>query len=134
MHTVTKNFHTPTVDWNSALECWDYCVRNHHEVRIGMPGYLVCHEANTIEMIKPVLQKLNCKDAHLYMNISLLGDTYGKHSDDRDVWYWQCQGQTRWSVDENEYVLDPGDLIYIEQGTPHEVVPLSVRLGISMSK
>ena len=106
MHTVTRCFNTNTVNWTEALECWDYSVRNHHEVRIGMPGYLVSHEAHTIAKVKPRLEELGCKDAHLYMNISLLGDTYGAHSDDRDVWYWQCEGKTLWRVDDCEYELE----------------------------
>ena len=30
-----------------------------------------------------------------------------------DVYYWQCQGVTKWIVEDKEVVLNPGDLIYV---------------------
>ena len=44
------------------------------------------------------------------------------------------QSYKRTSIDKEEYILNVGDLIYIPTGFHHEVVPLSPRLGISMSK
>jgi ribosomal protein L16 Arg81 hydroxylase len=41
------------------------------------------------------MKKLNTADAHLYINITIKGNTYGNHCDNVDVYFCQCQGQTK---------------------------------------
>ena len=99
--------------------------------------------ANTIEMLgdikntvfgEDVLKDLECNTAHLYFNVTTKAETFGRHKDTMDVYYWQCQGVTQWIVEDKNVILNPGDLIYIPSGMYHSVTPLSPRLGISMSK
>ena len=80
--------------------------------------------------VKIVLNDLGCNTAHLYFNISTKAETFGKHKDTMDVYYWQCQGVTHWIVEDKNVILNPGDLIYIPTGMYHSVTPLSPRLGI----
>jgi ribosomal protein L16 Arg81 hydroxylase len=68
----------------------------------------------------------------LYLNICV-SETFGRHKDSMDVYFWQIQGSTRWEFDNINYVLAPGDLIYVPKETYHNVVPLGPRAGISMS-
>ena len=66
--------------------------------------------------------------------ILIKSNTLGKHHDWQNVWFWQCQGKTKWIIKEKEeYILSPGDLIYVPKNWTHEVIALSHRVGISMS-
>ena len=72
--------------------------------------------------------------AHLYISLSDSG-TYGRHKDTADVIFWQLQGSTNWLVEDTEkaeYVLTPGDAIYIPMGMFHTVTSLSPRAGVSL--
>lgn len=74
--------------------------------------------------------------AHLYMSISVHSEVYGRHRDTADVWYWQCQGITRWKVwdtEEKYYILRPGNWIFVPQGMDHDARPLTPRAGISFA-
>jgi len=59
---------------------------------------------------------------------------FGRHNDDMDVWFWQCQGLSRWVLDDKEFTLEPGDLIYVKKGIYHNVSALTPRAGVSMSR
>jgi len=68
------------------------------------------------------------------MNITAHGGSNGNHFDQDDVYFWQAQGRTRWQFDSGyEYLLEPGDLIFVPAGVYHNVIPLGPRIGISMS-
>ena len=71
--------------------------------------------------------------AHLYISLLDIG-TYGRHNDKADVMFWQLKGSTHWLVEDTEdveYVLTPGDAIYIPVGMYHTVSSLSPRAGVS---
>lgn len=58
----------------------------------------------------------------------------GRHNDPVDVFYLQCIGKVTWVVGENdpkEYVLGPGDVIYVPSGVMHEVKSLTPRAALS---
>lgn len=129
-----EKFDVNVITWQEALNNFNASVLNHEEIKIGHPGFFVSHSAHTIESLKPILEKIKCDIAHLYMNITVLGDTFGEHQDTDDVWFWQCQGVTEWLVEDKIYVLCPGDLIFVPKGIPHNVRPLTPRFGISMSR
>lgn len=60
--------------------------------------------------------------------------TTGKHNDPVDVFYLQCIGSVVWKIfsdSECEYVLNPGDVIYVPSGVDHEVRSLTPRASIS---
>ena len=130
---LVKNWNDNVVDWSEALINYNESVslgnfQNTHY------GFYVSHEAHKISKVEKVLRDNNLNYAHLYFNIVTQAKTFGKHKDWMDVWFWQCQGVTKWIIeDKEEYILNAGDLIYIPTGFHHEVVPLSPRLGISMS-
>ena len=53
------------------------------------------------------MNKNDFTQAHLYFNITTNARTFGKHNDNDDVWFWQCQGVTKWTIeDEDEIVLE----------------------------
>jgi|TARA_B110000858_G_C17713013_1_gene431553 mannose-6-phosphate isomerase-like protein (cupin superfamily) len=129
-----REYNLDVVDWTEAFLNYDKSVHLGNEIKFNYPGFFVSHEGHEIDKIKDVLKDLECNTAHLYFNISTKAETFGKHKDIMDVYYWQCQGVTKWIVEDKEVILNSGDLIYVPSGMYHSVSPLSPRLGISMSK
>jgi mannose-6-phosphate isomerase-like protein (cupin superfamily) len=129
-----REYNLDVVNWTEAFLNYDNSVRNNKQIKFSYPGFFVSHEGHEIEKVKDVLKDLKCSIAHLYFNISIKAETFGKHKDTMDVYFWQCQGVTKWIIeDKDEVILNPGDLIYIPKEIYHSVIPLSPRLGISMS-
>lgn len=130
-----REYNLDVVNWTEAFLNYDNSVRNNKQIKFSYPGFFVSHEGHEIEKVKDVLKDLKCSIAHLYFNISTKAETFGKHKDTMDVYFWQCQGVTKWIIeDKDEVILNPGDLIYIPRGINHNVIPLSPRLGVSMSE
>ena len=69
----------------------------------------------------------------MYINTCVV-PTYGKHKDNIDVYFWQVQGISEWIINEEHILLNPSDLLFVEKGVYHEVIPKTPRAGISMSK
>lgn len=59
-----------------------------------------------------------------------------EHFDEVDVFQLQCIGKSLWKIKDSngsisEYILSPGDVIFVPSMIIHEVVPLSPRAAIS---
>jgi hypothetical protein len=71
----------------------------------------------------------------LYLSFTAQAKSHGKHMDIADVFHWQQQGRTDFSVWENDvkytYNLIPGDVIFIPAGIYHDAFPRSPRFGLS---
>ena len=130
---VLKNFEDKIPSWESILNNLNYSHIYKNEIRGALWGFIVSHDAHLIEEVQNLMGKLNLKKAHLYINLVVKSHTYGRHCDDKDVYFWQVQGSTKWIFDDKNFILNKGDLIEIPKGTYHEVKPLSPRAGISMS-
>ena len=130
---LTKNYNNYCPEWQELLENFNQAVKSNKEIKHNPLGFFFSDEAHKINCIKDVLKDLKLNTAHLYMNICEDGDTYGRHCDDVDVYYWQVQGKTKWDFDDKNFTLNSGDLIYVPKGTYHNVTPLGPRAGISMS-
>ena len=130
----TKGYNQNVISWSEAFLNFDKSVHLNKDIKFNYPGFFVSHEGHEIENVKPVLKDLKCNYAHLYFNLTTKAPTFGKHKDTMNVYFWQCQGVTKWIIENDlEVILNPGDLIYIPKGVYHQVVPLSPRLGVSMS-
>jgi ribosomal protein L16 Arg81 hydroxylase len=130
---LLKKYDMNCPDWNNILNNLNNSVINGDDVKHNCLGFFFSDNARVMPEVKNILNKLNLTLAHLYINITQNGDTYGRHSDTVDVYYWQVQGKTNWQFDDEKYILEPGDLIIIPKGIYHNVQPLSPRAGISMS-
>lgn len=53
-----------------------------------------------------------------------------QHVDTKDHFYWQCIGTTLWEFEDVNYVLNPGDVIYIPNYTKHNVITSGPRAAI----
>ena len=137
-----RKYNLNVITWTEAFLNYDKSIKNNEEVKQvhtpeNHPDFFVSHMGHEIENLKPILKDLNCNTAHLYINLSSIGgNTFGKHKDSMAVYYWQCQGISKWTVwsDQKEIVvLSPGDLIYCPANMYHEVIPLTPRFGLSMA-
>jgi ribosomal protein L16 Arg81 hydroxylase len=130
---LLKQYDLNCPSWETLLDNLNNSVINGDDVKHNCLSFFFSDNAKIIPEVKNILNKLNLRLAHLYVNITQKGDTYGRHSDTVDVYYWQVQGKTSWEFDDEKYILEPGDLIIIPKGVYHNVQPLSPRAGISMS-
>jgi ribosomal protein L16 Arg81 hydroxylase len=130
-----KNYNKNILSWDILLNNFNESIIKGNFIKHNPVGFFVSHDAHNIPELKKILKDLNCKIAHLYFNITTTSKTFGKHKDSMDVWFWNCQGKIKWIIeDKKEIVLNPGDLIYVKKHVYHEVIPLTPRAGISMSK
>ena len=130
---LIKNYNNKVPSWDSLLKNFNNSVINKNNIKHNCLGFFVSHNANEIEEVKEVLKDLKLIEAHLYLNITTHGKTFGKHTDVDDVYFWQVKGQTEWIIKDNKYLLDIGDLIIVPKFIEHNVIPLTPRAGISMS-
>ena len=128
-----KAYNKDVISWEEILENFNDSINNQELIKFKDFGFYVSHRADRIKRLKPVMENLKCKYAHLYFSVMSKAKTFGAHKDNLDVWFWQCQGKTKWKVKRKEYILKPGDLIFVPKGIVHNVTSLTPRAGISMS-
>lgn len=128
-----KQWNKEVVNWDELIQTYNIATKNDELVKVNLPGFFVCHNATLIQKVRQAMKALDAIDAHCYFNISTKADTFGWHRDKVDVYYWQCIGRVKIFIEDEEFLLEPGDLIKIPKFKNHNVVPLTPRLGISMS-
>ena len=132
---LKKNYNNNVLGWDIILNNFNESVKRNTLIKHNPIGFFVSHDAHDIPELKPVLKDLKCKVAHLYFNIDASSKTFGSHKDTMDVWFWNCQGRTKWIIeDKKQFILEPGDLIFVKKDIFHHAIPLTPRAGISMSK
>jgi mannose-6-phosphate isomerase-like protein (cupin superfamily) len=130
-----KNYNLNVLSWEECLNNFNNSVLNNELIKHKHLGFFVSHSAHKIEKLKPILSDLKLKVAHLYFNVSIQKENFGTHKDNDNVYFWQCQGSSLWVINnEQEYILNSGDLIIVRKNVLHNVKALSPRIGISMSK
>jgi mannose-6-phosphate isomerase-like protein (cupin superfamily) len=93
-----------------------------------------------VENVKNILSSkdMSYKGAVATISFTDSEKTTRKHSDQVSVLYVQCIGSVKWQiwVDEEiyeEYILNPGDAIFVPKKTYHEIVSLTPRVGITFA-
>jgi mannose-6-phosphate isomerase-like protein (cupin superfamily) len=128
-----KKWNTDVVNWDELIDTYNTAIENGDAIKVRLPGFFVCHNAHLIKKVQNSMKIVGACDAHAYFNISIQGKTFGWHRDDVDVYYWQCIGKVKIFIEDEEFLLEPGDMVKIPKGVEHNVIPLTPRLGISMS-
>lgn len=131
MYKYTPNYNNDVPSWDDILQNFEESIKNSELIKSNGDSFFVSHHADKMEKVKALMPKLKAVDAHLYVNFLPETKTFGKHKDTMDVAFWQVQGITKWVVEEDTFILKPGDLIYISKDTYHEVFPLTIRAGVS---
>jgi quercetin dioxygenase-like cupin family protein len=57
--------------------------------------------------------------ASMYLSFGRISSTFPEHRDPLHVWIHQYQGETDWWVEDGEYTLKPGDMLYIPPRFEH---------------
>jgi ribosomal protein L16 Arg81 hydroxylase len=134
MVTFTEKFYLPTPTWDEINESIEATTSSEKWfLKIGS-CFTVTVDGHTIGSARVVLETLGLTVAHVYVSTEKGNHGFGKHNDPDDVYFWQCQGSTKWVTDYGDYTLEPGDLIYVPATVNHEVISLTPRAGLSMSK
>lgn len=74
-------------------------------------------------------------DADIYISMLTNSGTYGRHKDQEDVYFILASGKMKFIIEDNEpkeYLLEPGDMLYLPAGKYHTPIPLTPRIGISI--
>ena len=143
-HKFVKNYIKSDLSWEKVIYNIDTNIEQKYLVKSLKNCGIVIHNIFDVPQVNLVLDEIKKNNnnvsqtffsAHMYISLSKESETFGKHKDDSDVWFWQCIGKTKWEVFESNnihtYTLEPGDFIYISRNTFHKVTPLSPRVGIS---
>ena len=134
---------TDTISWDDSFDYFTKVVEEGSP--IGHPGNaytIISHTAHLhIDKVKNICNYLKTLknrndinytvEGHMYMGLTAMSESFGPHSDNCEVIFWQCIGQTQWTVNNKVYILSPGDCIYVPLGVEHDVKSLSPRMGIS---
>ena len=130
--------------WDDVIADFDLEVKtNWDQVKDTGNLGVVTHFAEKIPEVNEIRKfihslrpnELKCT-AHLYISFLSTSHTFGWHSDTTDVFYVQAKGNTVWEVEfeskVTQYILSPGDLIYVPKFIKHNTIPQSPRVGISL--
>lgn len=92
-------------------------------------------DAHKVDYFKEIFNILNQKfnpnnfRSNLHMFVSFKNGTKGKlHSDKEDVYIFGLHGHTCYMVENQAYMITPGDFICIKKNTPHQAIGLTPRI------
>lgn len=138
-----KNYNPDVLSWSDVFEAmddgWNNDEDRKHMIHRGI-GFFVIHNGRRLKQLKPMLEDLACRHAHIYVNLVANDRDFGRHADGMDVWVWQCIGVSHWFVEErgendvDKYILEPGDMIYVPRGIPHIAIPQTPRASVTFSR
>jgi len=139
-HVLLPKINSEFFEWQSLINLFDDNVKMNRPIKdTGNLGFVI-HDAEKIEKVKIVadeIQKLfpnNKISAHAYFSFLTGAGTFGKHNDNEDVLNWQVIGNTKWTIwdkETKEYILEPGDFIYVPKGMDHNTEVLMPRASVS---
>ena len=131
-----------TPGWDDVFGNLEKSIEEQSLVKIGPYFSLVTHNGDKhIKRAGEFLNEIRKLDtslsgsAHVYIGLTKFSESFGKHKDNCDTFFWQAIGSTSWKVfaqtGVKEHVLNAGDMIYVPRYMEHEVASLSPRVGIS---
>lgn len=103
---------------------------------LGQGGYALHgvgahpHVHSVLELLQTLDQSLAPK-ASMYLSFGRIAKTFPEHRDPLHVWIHQFQGETDWWVEDGEYTLKPGDILYIPPSFEHCAKIIGPRCSMS---
>lgn len=141
-HEYMKEAFTKTPSWQDFINQLDYSFVNKLLLKGNSDFGIVIEDSDTVTQVRNLEARIIRNNpeyflthTQIYMSLSSKSTTFGKHNDTTDVWFWQCIGQTKWTVwdpDPITYILSPGDIIYVPVGIYHDPQPVTPRVGMSI--
>ena len=140
-HYVFRNLNLETPGWSDILAHLNRNIVSKAKMKVLDNLGFVYFDADIMPEVNSLISEIRrltdktCS-AHCYVSLLETSGTFGWHFDNAEVFFWQVQGSTRWSVEQDstvyEYTLLPNDIIYIPRLVLHDVIPLTPRAGISI--
>ena len=141
-HRIIRGALMKTPSWEEILSTFDYNLSNKKTITT-FENYGLRLTTNQLNNAQNNLQRAIIEsnpgyimnDTHIYISLSKESHTIGKHRDSCDVWFWQLQGQTKWTLwdpDPITYILNPGDIVYNPRRMFHDPRPMGPRAGMSI--
>lgn len=131
-----------TPGWDEVFMNLEKSIAEDSLIKIGPYFSLVTHNGDKhIPRAAQILAQIKTLDpslsgsAHVYIGLTKFSESFGRHKDNCDTFFWQIIGSTNWKVytqeGTREHTLHVGDLIYVPRYMEHEVSSLCPRVGIS---
>jgi|TARA_R110000803_G_scaffold126384_4_gene193889 hypothetical protein len=138
------------LDWQWALETLDTTTQRNNKRVNALPngGFVVnspCVDTDYIPLnpnpfvfferkLKPYKQVGQVIRNQVYIALSVKSSLFSKHTDTgQNSFVWQCQGKTAVEVGDAYGVLEPGDVLYLHNETPHCFTSMGPRFSITFS-
>lgn len=126
----------PTFDWNTVVGYITHCADSQFGDPIGILNYKL-PIADQIDSIKPVKEYLSENlersiiGVDMYATLTTKSDVtyHGKN----DVLIWNTLGYSEVEVNDNNRLLEPGDVVFIPKQTEYKISPLGHRAFVVFS-
>ena len=141
-HKFFKDDSFERLTWDEVIDNIDrnICENLNPPLKIMDNLGIVTHDTRDILKTYPIKNLIKqCRPhinptVHLYVSLTSISNTFGKHDDLMDVVIWQCLGVTKWTIYDDkvyEYDLKPGEFLYIPTGMFHDTTPITSRASLS---
>jgi len=141
-HKFYKDTSFEVISWDDVVHNIDItvCEETRPPLKILDNLGIVSHDTTDILKTYPIRNLIKKyrpnidPTVHLYISLTSVSNTFGKHNDFTDVIIWQCLGVTRWTIYDTQtiqYDLKPGEFLYIPMGMFHDTTPITPRASIS---
>tara|TARA_S200002703_G_scaffold141428_1_gene133306 strand:- start:124 stop:630 length:507 start_codon:yes stop_codon:yes gene_type:complete len=133
------------LDWQWALETLDATTQTENKRVQAMPngGFIVNSPEVDLQpspftffenQLRTFMQSGQKITNQIYIALSVKSNLFSKHTDPgQNSFVWQCQGRTAVEIGDAYGVLEPGDLLYLHNETPHCFTSMGPRFSITFS-
>jgi len=102
-------------------------------IRRGKKPFKVNDVRRKIHDLQPESERCSCL---IFISLFENSHTFPRHIDSYDVYIVQAQGLTKYILEEDgeelhEYILEPGDALYIPKDVYHSIFPITPRISLS---
>lgn len=139
MTVLTRDhFQSPKkITWDDMIEKLSYEFDN-EEPKCLINSYslptFVCHtDYHPGRFLDAFNEVKNFEEMHVYCSLGNNAPSFGKHKDENDVLIVQAVGRMIYKIEDNQYILFPGDSLFISAGTYHEPHVTGPRITLSFS-
>jgi len=133
------------LDWQWVLETLDHTIQTNGKKVNTLPngGFVINSpefdlQPNPFEFFKNKLSQYkkpwHVIKSQVYVALSIKSNLFSKHIDPgQNSFVWQCQGRTAVEIGDAYGVLEPGDVLYLHNETPHYFTSMGPRFSITFS-
>lgn len=133
------------LDWQWVLETLDTHTQTHNERVQSFPngGFVINNPELDLEpspftffenRLRDHIQYRQVIRSQIYISLSIKSNLFSKHTDPgQNSLVWQCQGRTAVEIGDAYGVLEPGDVLYLHNDTPHRFTSMGPRFSITFS-